>query len=259
VNRYLARVSCRRLVQVGVGAWLVFVIAYVIFVLTPIGQLIDDELLETFRAETLVRTTLTSALHLINVVTIAIAGIVIVSLAAIRHRFTIGVVAVVSFGVAIIAAEVFKLVLPRPAHQPELDEALGRVGVDTYPSGHSTIITAGVIALLWAWGAANRAAWVLGAAVVIVVVSATVIAGWHRPSDGIGGISLAIAVLSMAGWWMTCRVGPHSSAFSGTKSPPNGRNVPENGGGAGFEGDTRSPRPGSPRPGSPRPGSPRPG
>jgi len=183
----------------------VFVVAYVIFVLMPAGQILDDEMLEAFRAEKLTRTALTGALHWINLVTILLAAMVMVLLGAVRHRFTIGIVAVVSFAAAIVLAEAVKLVLPRPAHQPELDEALGRVGVDTYPSGHSTIITAGVIALLWAWGATNRPAWVVGAGVIIVVVSATVVAGWHRPSDGIGGISLAIAVMAWAGWWMTCR------------------------------------------------------
>jgi membrane-associated phospholipid phosphatase len=198
-------VGCRRLLHISAGSSAIFVVAYVFFVLTPIGQLIDDEMLEAFRAEKLTRTALTNALHLINVATIALAGIVIMVLGAMRHRFTIGIVATVSFGVAIVLAEAFKLVLPRPAHQPELDEALGRVGVDTYPSGHSTLITAGVIALLWAWGATNRAAWLIGAGVIIVVVSATVVAGWHRPSDGIGGISLAVAVMCLAGWAMTCR------------------------------------------------------
>ncbi len=187
------------------GAATIFVLAYVVFVLTPFGQLIDDELLEVFRAEKLTRTALTSALHLINVVTIALAGVVIVAIGAARHRLGVGIVAVVAFGVAVVAAQVFKLILPRPEHQPELDEALGRVGIDTYPSGHSTIVTAGVIALLWAWGTVNRAVWLLGTAVVIVVVSTTVISGWHRPSDGIGGISLAIAVMALAAWWMTCR------------------------------------------------------
>jgi membrane-associated phospholipid phosphatase len=200
----------------------VFVVAYVFFVLTPIGQLIDDEMLEAFRAEKLTRTALTNALHLITVATIALAGIVIMVLGAMRHRFTIGIVATVSFGVAIVLAEAFKLVLPRPAHQPELDEALGRVGVDTYPSGHSTIITPGVIALLWAWGTTNRAAWLIGAGVIIVVVSATVVAGWHRPSDGIGGISLAVAVMCLAGWAMTCRGAnePESAATHEEKSLP---------------------------------------
>lgn len=188
------------------GAGAVFVVAYAIFVLTPIGQLIDDEILEAFRAEKLTRTALTSALHWINLVTILLAAMVMVLLGAVRHRFTIGIVATVSFAAAIVLAEAFKLVLPRPAHQPELDEALGRVGVDTYPSGHSTIITAGVIALLWALGTTSRVAWLLGVAVVIVVVSATVVAGWHRPSDGIGGISLAVAVMCLAGWAMTCRL-----------------------------------------------------
>ena len=198
-------VHCRRMIQVCGGAGTVFVLAYVVFVLTSFGQLVDDELLEVFRAEKLTRTALTNALHLINVVTIALAGVVIVAISAARHRLVIGIAGVFAFGIAVVAAEMFKLILPRPEHQPELDEALGRVGIDTYPSGHSTIITAGVIALLWAWGTVNRAVWLLGAAVIVVVVSATVISGWHRPSDGIGGISLAVAVMALAAWWMTCR------------------------------------------------------
>ena len=183
----------------------VFATFYVVFVLTPWGQQVDDELLEWFRAESLTRTALTNALHLINVSTIAITGIVVILIGVIRRRLPIGFVAAFSFGMAIVIAEVFKLVLPRPEHQPEMDAALGRVGVDTYPSGHSTIITAGVIALLWAWGTARRSVWMLGAGIVLVVVSATVIAGWHRPSDGVGGVSIAVAVMSAAAAIMAWR------------------------------------------------------
>ena len=183
----------------------VFATFYVVFVLTPWGQQVDDELLEWFRAESLTRTALTNALHLINVSTIAITGIIVILIGVIRRRLPIGIVAAFSFGMAIVMAEAFKLILPRPEHQPELDAALGRVGVDTYPSGHSTIVTAGVIALLWAWGTARRSVWMLGAGVVLVVVAATVIAGWHRPSDGVGGISIAAAVMSAAAAIMAWR------------------------------------------------------
>lgn len=197
--------TCRRLLATGIAGAMIFVLTYAIFVLTPFGQWIDDVLLEAFRAEELGRTALTSALHLINIATIALTGIIIIAIGAVRHRLTIGIVAVVAFGVSIVAAEVFKLILPRPEYQTELDEEIGKAAINTFPSGHSTIIAAGVIALLWAWGTANRAMWLLGAGVVIIVVSATVIAGWHRPSDGIGGISLGVSVMAISAWLLTCR------------------------------------------------------
>lgn len=116
VGDYFSGVQCRRLIQVSAGAATVFVLAYVAFVLTPFGQLIDDELLEFFRAEKLTRTALTNALHLINVTTIAITGIVIIVIGAVRQRLALSIVAAVALGVSIVAAEVFKLILPRPEH-----------------------------------------------------------------------------------------------------------------------------------------------
>lgn len=204
LSRYVSRVSCRRLGQVCVVAAVVVVLAYVIFVLTSIGQRIDDEVLEALRAEKLTRTALTSALHLINVITIGLLLAVVLVISGARHRLPAGLWAVGGFVVAVVTSEVLKRVLPRPELQEALDEAVGKAGINTFPSGHSTIVTAGIIALLWAWGARERWAWWLGGFVIVAVAGATVVAGWHRPSDAIGGIAVGIAGMSGTAWLSGC-------------------------------------------------------
>jgi len=196
--------NCRRLAWTGVGAVAVLVLAYLVFVLTPVGQLVDDELLEVFEAGKLTRTALTSALHLINVITIGLLLLVVFAISGARHRLPSGLWAVGGFVIAVVTSEVLKQVLPRPELQEALDGEVGKVGINTFPSGHSTIVTAGVLALLWAWGARERWAWWLGGFVIIAVAGATVVAGWHRPSDAIGGIAVGIAVMSGTAWLATC-------------------------------------------------------
>jgi len=188
----------------GVGAVAVLVLAYLVFVLTPVGQLVDDELLEVFEAEKLTRTALASALHLINVLTIGLLLLVVLITAGVRHRLPAGLWAVGGFVVAVVASEVLKWTLTRPEWQEALDDAVGEPGINTFPSGHSTIVTAGVIAVLWAWGVRARWAWWLGGFMVIAVAGATVVAGWHRPSDAIGGIAVGIAVMSGTAWLAIC-------------------------------------------------------
>ncbi len=188
----------------SLAAGAVVVLLYMLLVLTPQGQRIDDDLLEVIRADDLTRHELTSALHLINVSTIVVFIAVVLLIAWLRQRSKIGLVATGGFVAAIVLAETLKAILPRPVYQVELDEEVGKAGIDTFPSGHSTIIAAGVIALLWAWGVRSRLAWGIGAVVVLVVAGSTVVAGWHRISDAIGGIALAIAVMAAAA---RCRSG----------------------------------------------------
>jgi hypothetical protein len=91
---------------------------------------------------------------------------------------------------AVLSAELLKRVLPFDPMPTRAGEA---VTSGSFPSGHSAIAAALALAVaatvgprvarLW-WG--PLVAW------VSLVAAATVAAGWHRPSDAVGGVLLAV-------------------------------------------------------------------
>ena len=97
-----------------------------------------------------------------------------------------------------LSAELLKAVLPRPSYGTEI-AILASKDYDTYPSGHATIATGFVLALVMV----NNNRWrplvaLLGLLWSSAVATGVVAAGWHRPSDAIGGIALATAWLSLS-------------------------------------------------------------
>lgn len=107
--------------------------------------------------------------------------------ATLTGRTRRGLVAVGSVVAAAGSAELMKLVLPGTA----ADGVARAAG--SFPSGHVTLAAAlalAVMSLLDGRGrrrlAGPAAAW------VVSVAAATVTAGWHRPSDALGGVLLAV-------------------------------------------------------------------
>lgn len=138
-------------------------------------------------AET-VLSTLGSPMMFVILLAVAIAA------SALTHRGLAGLFGIVAAGLAIVTASVFKEVMLRPD--------LGLVGSTThnsFPSGHTTAATAVVCAVLIALPRlARRWCVVPGAVYVALVGGATMIAGWHRLSDVLGGVLLATAMACLA-------------------------------------------------------------
>lgn len=134
----------------------------------------------------------------IEVPTVAAAVIALVAIGAVRRMWWRGLCAAGGFGIAICMAEVLKRVLPRLelADSPRLylPEDL-----NTFPSGHATIVASAAMAFLLVAGTSARP-W-LAVAVALVVSGAStgvLIAAWHRGSDAIGGVGLSVFVMSVA-------------------------------------------------------------
>ncbi|WP_412542498.1 phosphatase PAP2 family protein [Longispora sp. K20-0274] len=123
----------------------------------------------------------------------AVAVILLVGFVA--RRFWRGVVGVGIVGVAVLVTWYLKIVLPRPL----LEQADYATGHNSFPSGHVTVAAGLVLALVLALPARGRV-WALipGTAAVGLVAVATVVAGWHRPSDAIGGALIAGATYCVA-------------------------------------------------------------
>lgn len=186
----------RVLAGVGLG---VLVAAYLILVLTPIGQSWDDAaLVGRLRERGADRAEVGRFLKSIDTVTLVLMVVVVAVVGLLRRRVRLALLAGGAFFAAVLSAELLKAVLPRPSYGSEL-AILASKDYDTYPSGHATIATGFVLALVMV----NNNRWrplvaLLGLLWSSAVATGVVAAGWHRPSDAIGGIALATAWLALA-------------------------------------------------------------
>ena len=184
----------------SVLAGLVLVGCYAVLVRTPIGQRWDDRsLLGGQIASLSARQQLTSYLHEIRISTIVLAIVVLLVIGLLRRRLATALIAVLAVGGAVISAEILKRVLPRRDLAPELNSYIDNGNIETYPSGHATIAMSFALAVLVVSSPRARSyvvpfamLWAVG------VPMAALAAGWHRPSDLIGGMALAMLFLAAA-------------------------------------------------------------
>ena len=194
--------ASRRLLALTGAAVAVFLVAEFVLDLTSWGQAWDDSaLLEARMLPEAVWDTCDTLLRIIRIPSIIAAAIACLVIAAARRQLLTGVVAVAATAAAIVSAEAIKFLTPRPDLAPDLTLLVDNAGANTFPSGHATLATA--LGMSFVMVVAHRwRPWT--AAVVFILTSlfacSTVIAGWHRPSDAIGGIAFATAWLALAAW-----------------------------------------------------------
>lgn len=208
----------RGLAVLSVSAGIAVIGLYVVFVRLPIGQRWDDRaLLGGLLASEEARKALTAALHGIRISTLILMVAVILVIGLARRRLLVALVATAAFAGAIVSAEVLKRVLPRRDLAPELNAYVDKGNIDTFPSGHSTIAMGFALALILVTSPRYRAPVAFFAMVwAAAVPMATLAAGWHRPSDVLGGMALALAFVSGAAAVLTHldgRVGPTPSSM----------------------------------------------
>lgn len=190
-----------RSLLIGIGACaLTVVVVYLAMVSTAWGHQFDND--AYFGRSVVGRRFVTTEGDLLGHVTAAvllIALIALVVISAVRRIVAVGVIAAGSVIAALVGVEVLKRTLPW--HELVASDSLLHASLqrDTYPSGHTTIGTSLALAALlicparWRW-------WAAVAAGIFVVAFATgvVFAGWHRPSDAIGGICWSGVVVGAA-------------------------------------------------------------
>jgi len=138
--------------------------------------------------------------------TLALMIAIVFVVGLIRRTPMVGLIAAVGIAVAVVGAEILKHILPwKPMVALDADYTAGLLH-DSYPSGHTTIATSVSLAMVIVLPARWRP-WLAVAAGVVSASYATgvVFAGWHRPSDAIGGILWTGTCLSLAAWiavWM---------------------------------------------------------
>ena len=117
------------------------------------------------------------------------------------QRIRLGITMTMSFGVTEIVGETLKYFEVRQNLDPNLYEALGNKTFNSFPSG-TTALAAGFVLGLIAL-AANRyrhMTFQWGLLFIQLVAMFVVLAGWHRPSDALGGIALAVFFAAIGLW-----------------------------------------------------------
>jgi membrane-associated phospholipid phosphatase len=169
-----------------------FIATYVVFVLTPAGQQLENLGLEGSALRgTSSQTDSLLGLGSISVVTFGITIAIFAAIALLRGRPALAIAVVAAMGGSALMAEAFKDVLPRPEH---IDGPAWLLR-NSFPSGHATVAAAMGAGLIVV--APARLRWLalpVAAIGTAVIGQATQIAGWHRASDAIGAVFLALAV-----------------------------------------------------------------
>ncbi|MEQ4304013.1 phosphatase PAP2 family protein [Plantactinospora sp. B6F1] len=217
------RGPARRLRRAGLGYLLAFVLTAAGSVGTVAGQFLDGRLLPP-RAErgggyeqptALVEPARSVLAWFGDPVVLGLLLVTVLLLAVLGRRLRAGVAGVGLVGAAVLGASVAKQLIPRP----DLGVATSTTH-NSFPSGHVAAATALLLAVLLVVPAPARP-WcaVPGTVGVCTVAAATMIAGWHRFSDVLGGVLLAAALFCLAAA-VLARSGAGAAAPAGCVTGP---------------------------------------
>lgn len=189
-----------RLAWLAVASAMVVALTHLLRIFTPGGQRWDDgAYLEALQLPESVRDACDALLGTLRVPTIAIILLACLLIALVRRQPVTGFTVIVAFALAILSAEALAAVIPRPDLAADLTTLVDNAGANTFPSGHAAIATGLCLAVITVSAPRWRpVATGFGLAFSLVVACSTVIAGWHRPSDAVGGIALATAWMALA-------------------------------------------------------------
>jgi membrane-associated phospholipid phosphatase len=194
----------RRFALAGAGFLAVVVAIYLVLVTTEAGQRIENAALHasSLRGDS-VRSDSLAYLNQVSLVTFVAAMTAVALVGLLRRRPGLGVLAVGVMGASASAAQVLKVILPRP----ELLEGPAWLLRNSFPSGTATVAASlGIAALMVV---PDRLRWltlIAAAGLAAVIGQATQVTGWHRASDALGGVALA-AAFGCAGLLALARIG----------------------------------------------------
>ena len=173
-----------RLLLLAITAAVLLLALYLLAVHTRWGQRLDDAAFDGRTARASVLRATGRLLDTISVGSLAFLGAVILGVAVVRRRVSLALTAgVVVLGANVTTQVLKELVLGRTDLVPPPD-ILG----PSFPSGHTTVAMSLALALVLVVPARLRTfAALLGLIYACMVGTGTVTAGWHRPSDVMGG------------------------------------------------------------------------
>lgn len=163
--------------------------SFVLGVMLETGQRVEDTVLDAADFTT----TPPPPLNLVSIPSVAVAIIAVGVIALFSFGIRRAVLVTVVPALAIVASQLLKQTFLTRPQLLEIDAP------NTFPSGHMTVFTVVIIALVFAVPERIRAAvTVLGALVLSAVNWQLLAYGWHRPSDIYGALALGVLGFSIA-------------------------------------------------------------
>lgn len=169
---------------------------YLLFVRTVVGQLVDEgSLREAELTQTGLSDGLQEFLDLLPLISVVIAGPVILFVTLARKRWTAAAVVAVSMVGANLTTQLLKDVLVRP------ELGVQTLAANSLPSGHATLAASSAAAVFLVVSPRWRPlAAAVGGTFAVMAGAATLINLWHRPSDVIAAFLVVGAWTALAGW-----------------------------------------------------------
>ena len=164
---------------------------------TRLGQSLDQAAMDAVVGGEATTRGLVGVLGNVSLGSILVAVLALVGVAVVRERYAAAGAAMVLVVGANVTTQVVKAVSERSDH--------GYLTVESFPSGHATVVVSLVFAaLLVAPDAARTTVSLVGAGAITITAAATLVASWHRPSDIIGAllVSLTWGTAVLAVWSM---------------------------------------------------------
>lgn len=181
----------RRLAAVSAGAAITALGLYVVTVGTRTGQLVGELILGGRPATIESVAGAEQVLGTLSRSSLVIGTVVVCAVAVLQRRPRLALAALVVVIGANLTTQVLKEVV---LDRADLVEGFFYPLPNSFPSGHATAAASIVVALIIVLPPLFRApVVVLGAIVVAVVGVSTLVAGWHRMADAVGGSFVATA------------------------------------------------------------------
>ena len=189
----------------ALGSAAAFVLVYLVFVRSYVGQLIDERAFAGADAWKGVSLDFAHAfLNALPALCVALACVAALAIVSVRHNWRVFVVVVIAAALANGSTQLLKYtILSRPAKG--VDVGLS----NSLPSGHTTVAaSAALVVFLLASPRFRPFAAVIGAVFSIAAGASTLVEQWHRPSDVIAGLLVvafwACAAGATLSWMRAC-------------------------------------------------------
>ena len=170
-----------------------FVVLYLGAVRTAGGQRLDQAAMLLISAASGSHTWADATLLAVSVGSMLLATGIVVAATAVLHGGRHALIGAVAAGTVVAGAELLKLALGRP-------DFLTGASANSFPSGHVAAVAGLAVALMIALPKALR--WPVAVLVAAPAVGftglATIVLLWHRPSDVVGSVLLAVMVSALA-------------------------------------------------------------
>jgi membrane-associated phospholipid phosphatase/uncharacterized membrane protein HdeD (DUF308 family) len=186
-----ARRAGRRLALVSVGAAVIAGGLYIVTVGTPAGQLVGELILGGRPASPETVIGAEQVLAALSRVSLVMGTMVVVVIALVQRRPWLALAAAAAIVGANITTQLLKeIVLDRT----DLLGGLFYPLPNSFPSGHATAAASVAVGLLLVVPPLLRAPSVIVSGIVVAIVgTSTLVAGWHRMADAVGGVFVATA------------------------------------------------------------------